>query len=417
MAGTNGFERRRVAVTGLGVVAPVGIGLDAFWENLLAGRSGIERLDYLVEDDRHRVVIGGQVSDFEPGDWLSESDVTRVDRFVQLGIVAARMAVEDAEFEPDDPSRVATSFGTAVAGMGTFSREILRLAEGGPKVVSPYTMPGGIPNMVAGYVSERCGFGGPSLCPASACSSSAHAIGWGYRLIRDGYADACLAGGSESPLDSVCVASMANLRALSTRNDDPHGASRPFDAGRDGFILAEGGAALMLEPLDQALARGAKVYAEVCGYGEASDAFHATRPHPEGDGAVRAIEAALAEAELEPSAVDYVNAHGTSTPLSDAIETKALHRSLGDTAKRIPISSTKSMTGHLIGAAGALESAATVMTIRDGWIPPTINYETPDPECDLDYVPNEKRQADIDVALCNSMGFGGHNVVVVFRRV
>jgi 3-oxoacyl-[acyl-carrier-protein] synthase II len=270
--------------------------------------------------------------------------------------------------------------------------------------------------MAGGMIAMKFGFGGPSICPVSACASSADAVGLGFRMVRDGYADACLAGGGDAPVCDLVLAAFANLRALSTHNEDPTGASRPFDATRDGFVLAEGSGALMLEPLDRARARGAKVYAEVCGYGVASDAYHATAPDPHGKGAARAIREALADADLEPESVDYINAHGTSTPMSDEGETRAVRRALGEHADAVAISSTKSMTGHLLGAAGAIESAACALAIRDGRIPPTINYATPDPECDLDYVPNESRTANVDVALCNAMGFGGHDVVVAFRK-
>ena len=415
MEGSNGRTPRRVAVTGVGVVSPIGTGVDAFWDCLLAGRSGIGRIRRF-DTEGQRVHIAGEVDDFEAKDWMLAKDVKRVDRFCHLSQAAAQLAIDDAEFVPDEPTRVGTVFSSAVAGIIGHSDEVRKMQVRGPRGVSPYTIPALIGNMAGGTIAMRFGFGGPCICPVSACASSADATGLAFRLVRDGYADACLAGGGDAPVSDFVVAAFANLRALSTRNDDPAGASRPFDAERDGFVLAEGAAALMLEPLHRAEARGAKVYAEVCGYGVSSDAYHPTAPDPGGAGAARAIVAALEDADLPPDSVGYINAHGTSTPMSDAGETRAVRRALGDHADRVAISSTKSMTGHLLGAAGAIESAACVLTIRDGRIPPTINYRTPDPECDLDYVPNEARSADVDVALCNAMGFGGHNVVVAFRR-
>jgi 3-oxoacyl-[acyl-carrier-protein] synthase II len=420
MSGSNGSSNghRRVAVTGLGAVSPVGIGVDAFWEALLAGRSGIAEIEGF-DTEAQRVRIAGEVRDFDPSDWLPAKDVKRNDPLSHLALAAAQLAVDDAAFEAQDPERVATVFGTAAGGFRTMVDQTMQLHERGPRMVSPFTIPAMLPNMAAGAISIRFGFGGPSMCPVSACASSADAVGWGFRMVRDGYADACLTGGAEALTNALSLAAFANLRALSTKNDAPQGASRPFDLDRDGFVLAEGAAALMLEPLDRAIARGAPVYGEVCGYGQASDAHHATAPDPSGKGAVRAIRAALAEAGEQPERIGYVNAHGTSTPLSDAVETKALKQVFGGDdggPVPVPVSSTKSMTGHLLGAAGALESAACLLAMRDGWLPPTINYTTPDPDCDIDCVPNEARRSDVDVALCNAMGFGGHNVALVFRR-
>jgi 3-oxoacyl-[acyl-carrier-protein] synthase II len=409
--GANGH--RRVAVTGIGIVSPVGVGVDAFWSALLAGRSGVSAIEGF-DTGGQRVRIAGQVRDFRVDEVMSVKEAKRTDPLSRFAVGAAQMAVDDAGFEPDDPARVATVFGTAAGGFGTIVDQARQLQERGPRQVSPFTIPAVLPNMAAGAISMRFGFGGPTVCAASACASSADAIGWGFRLVRDGYADACLAGGSEALVNALSLAAFANLRALSSRNDEPEAASRPFDANRDGFVLAEGAGALMLEPLERALARGAPVYAEVAGYGQASDAHHETAPDPTGAGMARAIREALADAGEER--VDYVNAHGTSTPLSDAVETKALRGAFGREADAIPVSSTKSMTGHLCGAAGAVEAAACALAIRDGTIPPTINYETADAHCDLDYVPNEARARDVRVALSNAMGFGGHDVALVLRR-
>jgi 3-oxoacyl-[acyl-carrier-protein] synthase II len=402
---------RRVAITGIGAVTPVGVGVEATWEALVAGRSGIGPID-AFDASAHRVRIAGQVRDFEPARWLSPSELHRCDRAGQLALAASALAVEDAAFEAADPARVATVVGTGIGGASTIVAGVQADDERGPQFVSPHFVPGAIANMSAGLVAMRFGYGGPSVCPVSACSSSADAVGWGYRLVRDGYADACLAGGTEACVTSVVIAGFASMFAMSRRNDEPERASRPFDADRDGFVLSEGAVVLVLEPLDAARARGAHVYAEVCGYGQASDAFHVTAPHPEGLGLERAIRAALDEAALEPEEVGYVNAHGTSTRPSDPIETRVLRTVLGG---GVPVSSTKSMTGHLLGAAGALEAAATALALDRGVLPPTINLETPDPACDLDYVPGRARRSRAGAALSTSMGFGGHNVCLALR--
>ena len=408
-------ERHRVAVTGLGVLSPVGIGTARFWNALTAGRSGIHELDGPLVDGQH-VRIAGEVRDFAPEDWLCVKDVKRLDRFCQLALAAADMAVADAEFEPADATRVGTVFGSGIGGVTTAQRGVIQHHRKGPAGVHPMTIPGCIANMAAAQIAMRYGFGGPSVCPVTACASSADAVGWAFRLVRDGYADACVAGGAEACVRSIALAGFANLRALSTRNDDPQGACRPFDATRDGFVLAEGAGALLLERLDHALARGARIHAEVCGYGQSSDAFHETAPQADGEGPARAMVQALAEAGHDPAEVAYVNAHATGTPLADATETGAVRLALGDHADRVAISSTKSMTGHMLGATGAVEAIATVLALRDQIMPPTINYQTPDPRCDLDCVPNVARRAEIGVALSNAMAFGGHNVSLAFRR-
>jgi 3-oxoacyl-[acyl-carrier-protein] synthase II len=409
------LERRRVAVTGLGVVSPVGIGTATFWDALTAGRSGIRELDGPLVDGE-QVRIAGEVRDFTPEDWLGVKDVKRLDRFCQLALAAADMAVSEAEFDPADGTRVGTVFGSGIGGVATAQRGVIQHHLKGPARIPPLTIPSSIPNMAAAQIAMRYGFGGPSVCPVTACASSADAVGWAFRLVRDGYADACVAGGAEACVRTVALAGFAIIRALSTRNHDPEGACRPFDATRDGFVLAEGAGALLLERYDHALARGAPIHAEVCGYGQSSDAFHETAPQVDGGGAARAIREALAEADHDPADVAYVNAHATGTPLADATETRALRLALGDHANRVAVSSTKSMTGHMLGAAGAVEAIATILTLREQVIPPTINYETPDPDCDLDCVPNVARRAEVDVALSDAMAFGGHNVCLAFRR-
>jgi 3-oxoacyl-[acyl-carrier-protein] synthase II len=408
-------RRVRVAVTGVGVVSPVGVGAPAFWDALLAGRSGIAPIT-AFDASRLPVRIAGEVREFDAAAWVGAKAARRLDRFCHFGLAAADMAIGDARFAPGDPERVGTVFSSGFGGARMIERAALKYRDAGPQAVPALFVPASIVNMAAGQIAERHGFGGPNTCPVTACASSADAVGWGFRLVRDGYADACLVGGAEACVEGAIIAGFANIGALSTRNDDPAAASRPFDADRDGFVMGEGAAALMLEPLDEARARGARVYAELCGYGQSCDAYHATAPQPDGAGVARAIRAALHEAAIAPESVDYVNAHGTSTPLLDPIETRALKRGLGDAAAGVAVSSTKSMTGHLLGAAGALEAVACALAVHTGRMPPTINLATPDPQCDLDYVPNVSRAAVVDVALSNSMGFGGHNVSLVMRR-
>ena len=405
--------RRRVAITGVGVVSPLGTGAKAFWSGLLAGRSGIGPIRGF-DTSRHQVHFAGEVRDFDPRDWVAAKEAKRLDRFCHFALAAADMAVTDARFTAPDPQRVATVFASGIGGTQTMEEGVDALRSAGPDGVSSMLVPAAIPNMAAGQIALHFGFGGPNICPVTACASSADAVGWAFRLVRDGYADACLAGGAEASVREPMLAGFANLRALSKRNTAPEEASRPFDGDRDGFVLAEGAAALMLEPLDVALARGARVYAEIRGYGQSCDAYHSTAPDPVGGGPARAIRSALDDAGLDPEDVDYLNAHGTSTRLMDAIETKAVKRALGPHAHRVAISSTKSMTGHMMGATGAAEAIACAMAIHTGHVPPTINQHVPDPECDLDYVPNAARAAAVDVALSNSMGFGGHNVCLAF---
>ncbi|HEX8074697.1 MAG TPA: beta-ketoacyl-ACP synthase II [Thermoleophilaceae bacterium] len=408
--------RRRVAVTGIGVVTPVAIGAEPFWEGLLEGRSGITPID-VFDASSHPVRIAGQVRDFEPRDWVDVKDAKRLDRFCHLAVAAAVMAVEDARFAPRRPDRVGTIFGSGVGGVKVAGDNIIAEHERGPRRVVPFFIPGSIPNMATCQVSMRLGFSGPSTCTVTACASSADAVGWGFRLVRDGYADACMVGGTEAPVHPAVIAGFANMRALSTRNHDPGGASRPFEADRDGFVLSEGAGALLLESLDGARERGASVYAELCGFGQAGDAYHETAPDPAAGGPARAIASALEDAGLEPADVGYVNAHATSTRMADEVETKAMHRVFGERARELPISSTKSMTGHMLGAAGAVESAVCALALRHGWLPPTINYARPDAACDLDYVPNEPRRAAPRAVLSNSMGFGGHNACLAFRAL
>lgn len=414
------MSRRRVVVTGMGAVTPLGVGVDAMWEGLVAGRSGAGPIT-LFDASEHRTRIAAEASGYDPGQFFDTRELRRLDRFTQFFLVSVREAMAQAgiAYEEDDPAatRAGVVVGAGFGGMQAFIDEIDLLRERGPGRVSPTGVPKIIPNMAAGLASIEHHLLGPVTCVVTACSASANAIGDGAELIRRGAADVVVAGGAEAAITDFAVASFAQARALSTRNDDPAAASRPFDRDRDGFLIGEGGAALVLEEMEQARRRGATVLAEVTGYGMSADAYHITLPRPGGQGAARAMTAALADAGLGADRIGYVNAHGTSTEANDATETAAIHIALGDEAGRIPVSSTKSMTGHLLGGAGAVEAAASILTIRTGIIPPTINYETPDPECDLDYVPNIAREATVDHALSNSFGFGGHNVSLVLSRV
>jgi 3-oxoacyl-[acyl-carrier-protein] synthase II len=404
---------RRVAVTGIGLVTPIGLGVDACWDSLVAGASGVRGIERF-DASRLPVRIAGEVRGFEPGDWVSRKDALRLDRVLHFALAAARMAVDDAG-GLTHREHTAVIVGSAIGGAATIERAVHTDIDQ-PRAISPLFVPNSIPNMPAALVAQRFGLRGPSGAPATACSASTDAIGQALRLVRDGYAAACLAGGAESCIVSPIVAGFANMRALSTRNDEPTRASRPFDLTRDGFVLAEGAAMLVLETLDDALARGARVYAEICGYGQSNDAFHMTAPDPDGVGAARAMTAALHDAGLSASRVGYINAHATSTRLADASESAAIRFAFGERSRDLAVSSTKSMTGHLLGAAGALGAAVTALALERQWVPPTINLTAPDPAAGLDFVPHRGRAQNIDVAMSNSFAFGGHNSSLVFRR-
>jgi 3-oxoacyl-[acyl-carrier-protein] synthase II len=365
--------------------------------------------------DRLPVRIAAEVTGFDPTDWLTHKEARRLDRFCHFAIAAAELAVERAGLDGIDRDGAATVIGSAIGGAGTIIEGVLKDAAA-PRMVSPFFVPSSIINMGAGAVAQRFGFRGPSSAPVTACASSADAIGQAYRLVRDGYAGSALAGGAEACIASPLIAGFANMRALSRRNDEPQRASRPFTADRDGFVMGEGATMLLLETAESARARGAHVYAEVCGYGQTSDAYHVTAPDPTGQGAARAMLAALREADLKPEEIDHVNAHGTSTPFSDAAETKAIKAAFGAHSGKLAVSSTKSMTGHLLGAAGATEAAFCALSIDRGVIPPTINQDAADPECDLDYVPNTARPYEVQAALSNSFAFGGQNVALALQR-
>jgi 3-oxoacyl-[acyl-carrier-protein] synthase II len=416
-----GDGRRRVVVTGLGAISPVGLDMAATWTGLLEGRSGAGPISLFDASD-YKCRIAAEVSDYEPEAYFDKKDVRRMDRCSQFALVAAAEAMRHAGIEIDPDSEEARRSGAVVGvgfgGMQTFIDEIDVMRQKGPDRVSPLGIPKIIANMPAGMVSIEHNLLGPVSCTVTACSASANAIGDAAEIIRRGAADLMVAGGAEAGITDYAVAAFGQARALTTRNDDPVGASRPFDAGRDGFLIGEGGAMLVLEERDRAVARGARILAEFVGYGMSADAYHITLPKPGGTGAARAIEAALADAHITGERLGYINAHGTSTQANDATETAAVKLALGeDVAPTVPMSSTKSMTGHLLGGAGALEAAVAIMALQTGLLPPTINYEELDPECDLDYVPNEARQVDrLEYVASNSFGFGGHNVTLVFAR-
>jgi 3-oxoacyl-[acyl-carrier-protein] synthase II len=405
----------RVVVTGIGPVTPVGTGVEEFWDGITSGRNGIGPIDRFDTSDL-TVKLAGDVRDFEPSRWMDAKEIRRTARFTHYAIASAKLAWEDAG-APEVPSeRAGVLYATGIGGIEWLLNQHLTLLEKGPGRVSPFMVPALMGNAAAGHIAMIFGFTGPNFCTVSACASGAHAVGEGFRMVRDGLVDVCLVGGSEAATLPLTIAAFAQMTAL-TKNPDPETASRPFDVGRDGFVLSEGACSLVLEPESRARARGVHIYAEVAGYGASDDAFHITAPDPKGTGAAIAIRQALLDAGEEPSAVQYVNAHGTSTQLNDAGETAAIKAALGDeVAHRVAMSSTKSMTGHMLGAAGAVEAAASVLAIHRSTLPPTIHYETPDPECDLDYVPNTKREADIRFAISNSFGFGGQNAVVAFRK-
>jgi len=413
---------RRVVITGLGAITPLGQTVKETWENLVKGKSGVGYIDRF-DTSNLPVKIAAQIRDFDPLRRLSQKEagvpIKKLDPFSIYALWAAEEAIEDSALlkGPFDPDRVGVIIASGIGGVETLEREIIVGYTKGYDRISPYLIPMMIPDMASGLIAIKYRFKGPNYCTVSACASSAHAIGDAFRLIRYGDADVMIVGGSEAPIIPTAVAGFSSMKALSTRNDEPEKASRPFDRDRDGFVMGEGAAVLVLEEYEHAMRRGAKIYAELVGYGATADAYHITAPCVDGEGAVKCMLRALEDAKLSPDEVDYINAHGTSTKLNDAVETLAIKRVFGERAYKIPISSTKSMIGHLLGAAGAIEAVATIMTIHTGIIHPTINYENPDPECDLDYVPNEARKKEVNVAISNSFGFGGHNVCLVFKKL
>lgn len=412
------MEPRRVVVTGLGLVTPLGTGLGKNWEAVVAGRSGIGRITRFSGLEFFPTRIAGQVPDFRAEDFIEPKEIKKMDLFIQYSVAAASMAIQDGglKIDPEEAERVGVIIGVGLGGIETIEYYNRALLEGGPRKVSPFFIPKVISNLAPGQIAIRHGAKGVNWTPTSACASGNHAIGEAFHLIRSGDQDAVIAGGAEAAITPLGVSGFSAMRALSTHNDEPERASRPFDKERDGFVMAEGSGVMILEEREKALKRGAKIYAEVIGYGANADAYHMTAPSPEGEGAARCMALALKDAGLAADAVDYINAHGTSTEYNDINETQAIKRVFGERAYKIPVSSTKSMTGHLLGAAGAVEGIYSVLALKEGTLPPTVNYENPDPQCDLDYVPNRAREADIRVALSNSFGFGGTNACVVFRR-
>jgi 3-oxoacyl-[acyl-carrier-protein] synthase II len=408
--------KRRVVVTGLGVISPVGIGKDRFWSNICAGKSGVSRFTRFNVDD-YPTQIGAEVRDFEPLDYLDKKDLRRMDRFGQFAVAAARMALRDACLEtPVDSERAGVSIGSGIGGIITIEEQIKVLNEKGPRRVSPFFVPMLIANMASGYVSMEFGLKGPNTTLVTACATGTHSLGEAFRSIQRGDADLMVAGGSEAAFTPVAFAGFCAMRAMSTRNNEPERASRPFDRDRDGFVMGEGAGVLVLESLEHAERRKAGIYAEICGYGLSGDAYHVTAPDPDGSGARRCMTMALHDAGLAPSEIDYINAHGTSTDLNDRTETLAIKAVFARHAYQLAVSSTKSMIGHLLGAAGGVEAIASILSLDAGVIPPTINYENQDPECDLDYVPNKARERKIVTAMSNSFGFGGTNASLVFKK-
>jgi 3-oxoacyl-[acyl-carrier-protein] synthase II len=411
------MSTRKVVITGLGIISPVGTGIKKFWSNLLEGKSGIGPITKFDASEM-TARIAGEVKDFNAEDFLDKKEVRRMDIFTQYAVAAAKMAIEDSQMDLTkvDLNRVGVILGSGIGGIGTMEDQCKTLISKGPNRTSPFMVPMMIVNMAAGQISIHLGAKGPNITVVSACASGTNAVGDAFKLIQRGDADVVITGGTEASITPLSFAGFCSMKALSTRNDEPTKASRPFDKERDGFVMGEGSAILVLETLEHAKKRGAKIYAEVLGYGSTADAHHITAPAPEGEGAVRAMQMALNDAGLQPEKIDYINAHGTSTELNDKFETLAIKQVFGEAAKKVAISSTKSMTGHLLGAAGALELAVCALAIGDGVIPPTINLENPDPECDLDYVPNVKREKEIFYTLSNSLGFGGHNATVILGK-
>jgi len=410
------MEPKRVVVTGLGALTPIGNNTRAYWEALIAGKSGADKITFF-DVSKYNCKIGAEVKGFNPEDYFEKKEVKRMERFCQFAMVCAREALKDSGLTPEsiDLNRFGVLIGVGMGGIGLIEEQNEVLLTKGPDRVTPLLIPKIIPNMASGMVAIDLGLKGPNSCSVTACASGTNAIGDAYKIIQRGAAIAMITGGSEATITKLGLAGFDNMRAVTRRNDQPQKASRPFDRERDGFVIGEGSGILVIEELEHARTRGARIYCEIIGYGCSCDAYHLTAPSPMGEGAARAIKAALDDAGLQPSDIDYINAHGTSTPLNDKNETDAIKSVFGDHAYKLAVSSNKSMIGHLLGGAGGVEAVATVLTIVEGIIPPTINYEFPDPECDLDYVPNVARKSPVKTAISNSLGFGGHNAVIALR--
>ncbi|HEY8848689.1 MAG TPA: beta-ketoacyl-ACP synthase II [Thermoanaerobaculia bacterium] len=409
------MNQRRVVVTGIGMISPLGVGNEPTWQGLLAGRSGIDRITKF-DTTNYACKIAGEVRGFAPEDWMEKKEVKKSDTFIHFAVAAARIAVDDAKLDTaaEDGDRFGVIIGSGIGGLPLIEEMHSKLLERGPSRISPFFIPGLIVNLASGQISIRFGCRGPSSAPATACATGAHAIGDAYKIIQREDADLMFAGGSEAVITPLAVGGFSAMRALSTRNDDPQHASRPWDLNRDGFVMGEGAGVLLLEERERAIRRGAKIYCEITGYGMSSDAYHISAPSEDGGGMIRVMQRALKDAKLATTDIEYINAHGTSTPIGDKIETIAIKGVFGEHAYKLAVSSTKSMTGHLLGAAGGLEGAISALAIKHGVMPPTMNYETPDPECDLDYVPNKARQKKLRHVMSNSFGFGGTNATLIF---
>lgn len=409
--------KRRVVVTGLGLVIPNGIGVETAWRNICEGKSGIGLITRF-DTNGFETKIAAEVKDFHPEQYIEKKEIKKMDLFIQYAIAATKEALEDAQLKitPENCERIGVIVGTGLGGLPNIEKYHQILMERGPSRVSPFFIPMVIANLASGHIAIQFGAKGPNTCVVTACATGAHCIGDAFRAIRYGDADAVIAGGTEANITPLCVSGFNAMKALSTRNDEPQKACRPFEKNRDGFVIGEGAGILILEELEFALRRKAKIYAELVGFGYTGDAYHITAPPPDGEGAARCMKMAIKDAGLKPEEIDYINAHGTSTPLNDVTETIAIKTVFGEHAKKIPISATKSMTGHLLGAAGSTEAIFTILSIRDGILPPTINYEEPDPECDLDYVPNQARKQSIRVGMSNAFGFGGTNATLIFKK-
>lgn len=409
--------KKRVVITGLGALTPIGNNVTDYWNHLLAGKSGVALIEKF-DTSEYPTKIGAEVKGFDPVEYIDRKEVKRMDRFTQFAVAAAKMAIADAQLDINEQNshRIGVYIGSGIGGLSTWEEQYNILLEKGPKRVSPFLIPMMIANMASGVTSIHVGARGPNSAAISACATGTHSIGDAFKIIQRGDADVMIAGGTEASITPLGFAGFCAARAMSTNNDHPELASRPFDKQRDGFIMGEGAGVLVLETLEHALARGARIYAEMAGYGMSGDAYHLTAPAPDGEGATRAMQIALADAGLQPEDVSYINAHGTSTEFNDKFETLAIKAVFKDYAYKLPVSSTKSMTGHLLGAAGGIEAVACVKAITDNIVPATINYENPDPECDLDYVPNQARQHTVEVAMSNSLGFGGHNASLCIKK-
>ncbi|WPJ94931.1 beta-ketoacyl-ACP synthase II [Coraliomargarita algicola] len=414
------IEKQRVVITGIGTVTSYGDGVETFWDNLLAGKSGIDTVKSF-DITEYPSKVGAECTDFQAGQYMDPKEARRNDRYTQFAVAASRLALKDAGIEDTsklDADRFGVLIGSGIGGMLTIQTQSRRLYEGGPRRVSPFMIPSLIANIASGVVAIEVGARGPNFGIVSACASGTHSIGEAFQKLRDGDSDIMLAGGSEAAVTELGYAGFCSMKAMSTSyNDNPTTASRPFDKGRDGFIMGEGAGVLVLETLEHAQARGATIYCEIAGYSATCDAYHITSPDPEGKALGTAMRNVVKEAGIQPEDVSYINAHGTSTPYNDKFETSAIKKAFGEHAYKLSVSSTKGMTGHLLGAAGGVESAVCALAIRDGKIPATINYNEPDPDCDLDYVPNEMREAEVNVAICNNLGFGGHNATLLFKKL